>query len=222
MPPSERPWEITTHRWDRDVDEQHIEEIRSALQAFTAGGVMHLVLEVVAYAAEEAEAQGALGQCLVQLHADGSVLVSDAGRGTDTRLDSSGRPARKPIMGTKDLRFFDSPDPPRLPDGRPRRGISVVAAASQWLVHTNRRREGAWAQEYRHGRPAVELTTLPPNGTTGTTVHFRPDRLSRDGSRCRSGRTHLTAARVAAASGRARPGSEVTSEVASAALDVAG
>lgn len=174
MPPAGRPWPSTTHRWDQVVDEQHIEEIRSALTTFTAGGVTHLVLEVVAYAADEVAARGVLGQCVVQLHADGSVLVSDDGRGTDTRLDSDGRPVRKPVMGTKDLRFFDSPDPPRLPDGRPRRGASVVAAASRWLVHTNRRREGAWVQEYRHGRPAVELTALPPDGTTGTTVHFLP------------------------------------------------
>jgi len=156
------------------VDEQHIEEIRCALRTFAAGGVTHLVLEVVAYAADEARARGTPGLCAVRLHADGSVLVSDDGRGTDTRADPSGRPVRKPVMGTKDLRFFDSPDPPRLPDGRPRRGISVVAAASEWLAHTNRRREGAWVQEYRHGRPAGELTALPPDGTTGTTVHFLP------------------------------------------------
>jgi DNA gyrase subunit B len=120
------------------VDEQHIEEIRSALRTFTAGGVTHLVLEVVAYAADEAAARGVLGQCVVQLHADGSILVSDDGRGTDTRLDSDGRPVRKPVMGTKDLRFFDSPDPPRLPDGRPRRGPrSSRPPAGGWSTRTD-------------------------------------------------------------------------------------
>lgn len=172
--PTGRPWRSTTHHWDRDVDEQHIDAVRRELRTLAAGGVTHLVLEVVAYAAEEAEARGGRGHCVVQLRADGSVLVADDGRGTDTRLDPAGRPVRKPVMGTKDLRFFDSPDPPRLPDGRPRRGISVVAAASRWLVHTNRRRDGAWVQEYRHGRPATDLTALAPDGTTGTTVHFRP------------------------------------------------
>lgn len=104
MPSSARPWQ-STHRWDRTVDEQHVEEIRNSLGVFTAGGVTHLVLEVVAYAADEAAARGVVGRCVVQLHADGSVLVGDNGRGTDTRVDSSGRPLRKPIMGTKDLRF---------------------------------------------------------------------------------------------------------------------
>jgi len=36
-----------------------------------AGGTTHLILEMLAYAAEEAEAVGAAGQCLLTLHADG-------------------------------------------------------------------------------------------------------------------------------------------------------
>jgi DNA gyrase/topoisomerase IV subunit B len=38
---------------------------------------------------------------------------------------------------------------------RPRRGISVVAALSEWLVHTNRRRDDAWTQRYEHGIPSA-------------------------------------------------------------------
>lgn len=151
-----------------------MDEIRSAPQIYGAGGVAHLILEVVAYAADEADALARRGRCLVQLHVDGSVLVSDDGRGTETRTDAAGRPVRKPIMGTKDLRFFDSANAPNLMDGVPRRGMSVVAALSRWLIHTNRRREGAWAQEYSYGRPAVDLRPAPVDGTTGTTVHFLP------------------------------------------------
>lgn len=156
------------------MDAEHVNKIRAAPQTYAAGGVTHLILEVIAYAADEADALARRGHCVVQLHADGSVLVSDDGRGTDTRTDAAGRPVRKPVMGTKDLRFFDSADAPILMDGFPRRGMSVVSALSRWLVHTNRRREGAWAQEYRHGRPAVDLRPVPVDGTTGTTVHFLP------------------------------------------------
>jgi len=35
-------------------------------------------------------------------------------------------------MAAKDLRFFDHPDAETLPDGHARRGMSVVAALSQW------------------------------------------------------------------------------------------
>jgi len=135
---------------------------------------MHLVLEVLAYAADEAECTGA-GKAIVRVHADGSVSVTDSGRGTDTRAGNRGRVVRKPVMTSKDLRFFDFPRAALLPDGHPRCGMSVVAALSEWLVHTSRRREGAWAQRYEHGIPATDLVPLPAGDVTGTAVHFLPD-----------------------------------------------
>jgi topoisomerase IV subunit B len=78
-------------------------------------------------------------------------------------------------MATKELRFFDVPGAQVLPDGHPRRGMSVVAALSEWLIHTNRRSDGAWTQLYRHGLPVTGLTPVDDDGTTGTTVHFLPD-----------------------------------------------
>lgn len=81
---------------------------------------------------------------------------------------------KKPVMASKDLRFFDFPDAERLPDGYPRRGMSVVAALSEWLIHTNRRRNGAWTQRYEHGVPVTDLTPLQADGTCGTLVRFLP------------------------------------------------
>lgn len=78
-------------------------------------------------------------------------------------------------MTTKDLRFFDFPAVQLLPDGHPRRGISVVAALSEWLVHANRRQNGAWIQRYEHGAPVTDLVPVAGDGTTGTTVQFLPD-----------------------------------------------
>ena len=141
---------------------------------FAPGGVRHLILEVVAYAADEAES-GSGGRCAIILHSDGSVSVSDSGRGTATRSDDRGRTVKKPVMTTKDLRFFDFPGAQRLPDGHPRRGISVVAALSEWLVHANRRQDGAWVQRYEHGVPVTDLMPVAGDGTTGTTVQFLPD-----------------------------------------------
>ena len=78
-------------------------------------------------------------------------------------------------MATKDLRFFDHPDAEALPDGHARRGMSVVAALSEWLIHTNRRKGGSWTQRYERGVPTTDLTPVADDGTTGTTVHFQPD-----------------------------------------------
>ncbi|GAA4888964.1 ATP-binding protein [Streptomyces coeruleoprunus] len=175
MDATRRTWRNTTHDWAATVDRDHLSHIRLSPDVFAPGGVRHLVLEVVAYAADEAECNGG-GRCVVTLHRDGSVSVADDGRGTDTRLDAQGLPVKKPVMATKDLRFFDLPDAHLLPDGRPRRGMSVVAALSEWLVHTNRRRNGAWTQRYEHGVPATGLEPVAHDGTTGTVVHFRPDR----------------------------------------------
>lgn len=166
-------WRNTTHDWAAAVDHGHLAEIRRAPGTYAPGGTGHLLLEVLAYAADEAECNGG-GRAVVTLHPDGSVSVADDGRGTDTRLDEEGRAVKKPVMATKDLRFFDTPEARTLPDGHPRRGMSVVAALSEWLVHTNRRHNGSWTQRYEHGVPVTDLEPMTGDGTTGTTVHFRP------------------------------------------------
>lgn len=166
-------WTSTTHDWRETVDVEHLAQIRSRWREYAPTGALHLLLEVLAYAADEAAALGG-GHCQVTLHADGSATVADDGRGTDTRLDENGAAVRKPVMCTQDLRFFAAPEPPDLPDGHPRRGISVVAALSEHLVHGNRRRDGAWSQSYARGVPVGDLAPVAPDGTTGTTVRFTP------------------------------------------------
>lgn len=105
----------TTHDWTQDLDQGHLEQICRQPARYAPGGVLHLVLEVVARAADEAEDSG-FGQVVVSLLPDGSVAVADAGRGIDTRVVEQGRVVRKPVMATKDLRFFDSGSV-ILPDG---------------------------------------------------------------------------------------------------------
>jgi DNA gyrase/topoisomerase IV subunit B len=38
---------------------------------------------------------------------------------------------------------------------------------------------GAWFQRYEHGVPVTDLVPVAGDGTTGTTVHFRPDQTPR-------------------------------------------
>jgi DNA gyrase subunit B len=163
----------TTHDWSGTVDQNHLDKIRADPSQYAPTGLIHLVLEVLAYADDEAESAGHRGNCAVVLHPDGSVEITDNGRGTDTRVDEHGQLIKKPIMATQDLRFFTNPTSPRLPDGHPRRGMSVVAALSDWLIHTNRRRNGSWTQRYEHGLPVTDLVPITSTSTTGTTVHFR-------------------------------------------------
>jgi DNA gyrase subunit B len=154
------------------LDAEHLTHIRQHPDRYCPGGPLHLALEVMAYANDEAREMGRVGTCKITLRSDGSVIVSDDGRGTDTRRTARGQIVRKPVMATRDLRFFNHPDPELLPDGFPRHGISVVAALSEWLVHTNRRPEGAWSQRYEHGIPSGPLREVHSDAGQGTTVHY--------------------------------------------------
>lgn len=165
-------WTVTTHDWSVDVDRAHLLVARELAESLGEGMALHLVLEVIAYADDEAAATGRRGAVAVNLRED-EVEVADDGRGTDTRRDDEGRPVRKPVMATPDVRFFGADDPSRLPDGLPRRGMSVVSAVSPLLLHENRRAKGSWVQTYRHGIPLDELRQGPPTRRTGTTVTLR-------------------------------------------------
>lgn len=167
-------WTVTTHDWARDLDVEHLDDVRRGARAEDVGGRRHLLLEVLAYADDEAEALGRVGRVVVTEHRDGSVTVADDGRGTDTRVDDHGNVVRKPVMATRDVRFFDAADAPSLPDGRPRRGMSTVAALSSLLVHENHRADGAWSQAYRYGVPDDELRAVSPAAASGTAVTFLP------------------------------------------------
>jgi DNA gyrase subunit B len=165
MRDSRTSWENTTHDWAAIVDHEHLAQIRDQPTTYAPGGMEHLILEVLAYSADEAESAGRAGRGIVALHADGSVSVADDGRGTDNRVDAAGRVIKKPVMATKDLRFFDDPDAETLPDGHTRRGMSVVAALSEWLIHTNRRTGGSWTQRYGKGVPTTDLAPITGDGT---------------------------------------------------------
>lgn len=169
-----RTWRTTTHDWSRDLDRDHLDAIREELSVpGAAGGVRHLTLEVLAYAQDEAASTGRRGTVILTRRPDGAVSVDDDGRGTDTRIDARGSVVRKPVMATPDVRFVDPATAPLLPDGLPRRGMSSVAALSDWLVHENHRADGAWAQTYRHGNPDADLARVTPRGHSGTIVIFR-------------------------------------------------
>jgi DNA gyrase subunit B len=169
---NEDGWVATTHDWSLSVDVAHLDFIRAHQDRYCPGGALHLLLEVMAYANDEARELGRLGRCQIALPGDGSVIVSDDGRGTDTRHSVNGGIVRKPVMSTKDLRFFDADDPERLPDAFPRRGASVVAALSTWLVHINRRSDGTGLQRYEHGIPIGHLQEASGHSGEGTTVHY--------------------------------------------------
>ena len=115
-------WRNTTHDWGSELDVRHLERIRQGPAEFAPGGVVHLALEVLAYAADEAE-RGS-GHAVVTLHADGSISVADNGRGTDPRFEHA------PLL--------DDPQDLLVPGGHPLArpgGVELAEAAGvDWIV----------------------------------------------------------------------------------------
>ncbi len=163
---------LSSHSWLSVADTAHIDAVRADPAPY--GDLLHQALEAVAYAVDEG-VEGTTTRARVVLHGDGSIEVSDDGRGTFVRFDDDGLPMVKPIMATRDLRFFGNPSAQVLPDGLPRHGMSVVVALSSWAIHTNHRSEGSWTRRYEYGVPRGPLVSLPGSASTGTTVRFRPD-----------------------------------------------
>ena len=181
-PIQDTPAEAASSVDTEHVDTEHLAQIRQISTEFAPSGVLHLILEVLAYSVDEAGKNLVDAQSVVTLHADNSVSISDNGSGTDARYDGSGNSSVSQVMALKDPRFFDSPGTELLSDGFSRRGISVVTALSDWLIHTKISNNNAWGQRYEEGVPLTgQVDVAGEADTTGTTVQFLPIESLREG-----------------------------------------
>jgi DNA gyrase subunit B len=142
-------------------------------------GLHHLVYEVVDNAIDEALA-GYCDAIDVSVHDDGSVSVSDNGRGipVDTH-EQYDRPAVEVIMtvlhagGKFDNKSY------QVSGGLHGVGVSVVNALSERLAVEIKRDGAVWTHRFDHGEPVVDeferVRDLAPDEETGTTVRFWPD-----------------------------------------------
>ena len=169
----------TTHDWSADPqDVAHISSIRADparfINSLDADGVVHLLLEVLAYARDEAIAGGAR-RARIECLGD-RFVVSDDGRGTQVvSHPDTGALLVKPIMASADLRYFGRDDAPLLASGAKRSGISVVNALSSALTHSSLRHGSiAWRQQYERGIPLGPPETLADH-PRGTRVQLCPD-----------------------------------------------
>ena len=139
-------------------------------------GLHHLVYEVVDNSIDEALA----GYCThieIDINADGSVTVSDNGRGIPVERHSrTGKSALETVMTVLHAGGKFGGGGYKVSGGLHGVGVSVVNALSRWVEVTVRREQTAYKQRYERGIPVSELQSEPdPSPETGTSLQFLPD-----------------------------------------------
>lgn len=142
-------------------------------------GLHHLVYEVVDNSIDEALA-GHATHVDVRLSADGSIEISDDGRGIPCDVHAkTGRPALETVLTVLHAggKFGDSGY--KVSSGLHGVGVSVVNALSSRMDVGVRRNGALHTMRFERGKVATEMVTSPlapeSASSSGTTVRFLPD-----------------------------------------------
>jgi DNA gyrase subunit B len=138
-------------------------------------GLHHLIYELVDNSVDEAIG-GFCTEVEVILHIDGSVTVSDNGRGIPVDIHSDKKISAAEVVltvlhaGGK----FDS-DTYQVSAGLHGVGVSVVNALSETLDLEIKRDGQVYHQKYERGKPTTTLDVVGKTNTTGTKILIMPD-----------------------------------------------
>lgn len=140
-------------------------------------GLHHLIWEVVDNSFDEAMA-GYADTITVTLNKDGSVSVSDNGRGIPVEIHKQYKVSALELVMTKlhaGGKFGGEGAGYKVSGGLHGVGVSVVNALSEWTVAVVERDGGRFEQRFDRGKPAGKVKKTGTSKRTGTTITFKPD-----------------------------------------------